>query len=118
MKRSIVLLAAVLALTPVTAGCASTTGTPQPSTSASKSVAADLTIENFTFSSLSVKAGATFTVHNSDSADHTLNIAGTNTDAQVNAGATVTVTAPSKAGSYNLSCDFHKTMHGVLVVTN
>lgn len=118
MKHFIIGLAVTAVLVPTLSACAPAASGTSPSPSVSHSAQADLTIENFQFSDLTVKAGANFTVHNADSADHTLNIAGTGIDVTVNAGETVTVKAPAKAGSYRLSCDFHKTMSGNLTVTN
>jgi len=117
MKHYIVGLVAASALILTLTACSPTATATSPSASVSHSAQADLTIENFEFSAVTVKAGASFTVHNADSADHTLNIAGTGIDLTVNAGETVTVMAPAKAGSYRLTCDFHKTMVGTLKVT-
>lgn len=76
-----------------------------------------LLISSFTFKSITVKPGERFLVKNTDSADHTLKIAGTKIDPLVHAKAFIIVTAPAKPGTYKLSCDFHPTMHGVLKVT-
>jgi len=118
MKHFITGIAVAAVLVPTLSSCSPAASGTGSSPSVSHSVQADLTIENFQFSALTVQASANFTVHNADSADHTLNIAGTGIDVTVNAGETVTVRAPAKAGSYKLSCDFHKTMSGNLTVTN
>jgi len=41
---------------------------------------------------------------------------GTDVDLNVPGGGTATFTAPAKAGTYPLTCDFHPQMHGVLTV--
>jgi len=76
-----------------------------------------LTIKGFAFGSLTVKRDSRFLVKNLDSADHTLKIVGTRVDVLVKAGGVSTVTAPSAAGTYRLTCDFHSSMHGLLRVT-
>jgi plastocyanin len=63
-------------------------------------------ISGFTFSAITVKPGATVTVTNADSVAH-LNVPG---------GGQATFTAPTKPGSYPLTCDFHPRMHGMLTV--
>ena len=73
-------------------------------------------ISGFTFSAITVKPGATITVTNADSVAHTVNVNGTHTDLNVPAGGQATFTAPTKPGSYPLTCDFHPRMHGMLTV--
>jgi len=75
-----------------------------------------MTISGFAFSTLTVMPGATVTVKNADSAAHTVKVNGTDVDLNVAGGATATFTAPTKAGTYPLTCDFHPQMHGVLTV--
>jgi plastocyanin len=73
-------------------------------------------ISGFTFSALTVKPGATVTVTNADAVAHTVNVNGTQIDVNVPGGGQATFTAPAKPGSYPLTCDFHKSMHGMLNV--
>ena len=69
------------------------------------------------FSELTVSAGATVTVKNQDSVAHTVTLTGTSLDVKVPGGGQATFTAPTAAGSYPLTCDFHASMHGTLTVT-
>ena len=92
---------------------------PKPSASPTSSVpplGTLLVISGFTFSHISVKSGSTVTVHNGDAADHTLTIAAANIDVDVTGGGTATFTAPKTPGTYALTCDFHPSMKGTLVV--
>ena len=84
--------------------------TPKPATPVT-------TISGYTFAKLTLKAGAKFKVVNKDGADHTYHVAGTKVDPLVRARSTLLLTAPTKPGTYKVSCDFHPTMHGLLVVT-
>ena len=94
---------------------------PSSSASASTTTAAaagpTMDISNFTFSTITVKPGATVTVTNADGATHTVNVNGTQIDVTVPGGGQATFTAPTKPGSYPLTCDFHRSMHGVLTVS-
>ncbi len=74
-------------------------------------------ISGFAFSAITVKAGATVTVRNADAAEHTLTIAAAGIDVKVPAGGSASFTAPAKAGTYALTCDFHHSMHGTLTVS-
>ena len=73
-------------------------------------------ISGFTFSTLTVTPGATVTVTNADNVEHTVNVNGTSIDVTVPGSGKATFTAPTKPGSYPLTCDFHKSMHGMLTV--
>lgn len=79
--------------------------------------AAKLVISGYMFSSLTAKAGSTITVSNEDAVGHTVTISGQNIDVTVEAGSTATFTAPATAGNYTLTCDFHPTMKGTLIVS-
>jgi len=113
-----VALAAASLMVPFAADTARASTMGQQITATTAVKVPTLTIKGFAFSALSVKRGTKFIVRNMDNTDHTIKIAGTKLDPLVKAGKSVTLTAPSKAGSYKLSCDFHLTMHGVLKVTN
>jgi plastocyanin len=106
------------------AACGSSAGTsssvapaPVSSPAGVAATGATLTIANFAFGQLTVKGGQTITVTNSDPADHTVTIAAEGIDVKVPAQGQATFTAPAKAGTYALTCDFHKQMTGTLVVT-
>ncbi len=75
-----------------------------------------MTISGFAFSTLTVKPGALVAVSNQDSVAHTVNVNGTSIDVTVSGGGHATFTAPAKAGTYPLTCDFHHSMHGTLTV--
>jgi len=75
-----------------------------------------MNISGFTFSAITVKPGATVTVTNADTATHTVNVNGTQIDVTVPVGGQASFTAPTQPGSYLLTCDFHKGMHGTLTV--
>jgi plastocyanin len=77
-----------------------------------------MTIENFQFSALTVKAGTKVKVTNKDSAAHTVTDKGGKFDSGnvAGSGGTATFTAPAK-GTYQLICKYHPNMHGTLTVT-
>lgn len=105
--------------TPPAAAAPATPSAPaaQPSTSAQPQ-AETVTIESFEYEvPESVPAGARFRVTNEDDEAHTLTLGG-GADVQVVVpkGGTVTVKAPSEAGSYPIVCDFHGGMTSELVV--
>lgn len=117
---------ALVSLSVVAAACgtsAKTTGSTAAATAGGSGAASGNTtiiIKNFKFSPtpLTVKVGATITVHNEDSTTHTV----TATDGSFNTGnipgggtATFTVT---KAGTFPYICNIHQYMHGTLIVTS
>jgi plastocyanin len=81
-----------------------------------------ITIKNFAFTpaTLTVAAGATVTVHNTDSATHTVSAVDAHTGmfntGDVAPGGTVTFTAPATPGTYAYICMIHQFMHGTLDV--
>jgi plastocyanin len=127
-SRPLLALAALLLCGAVTAACASsshsTANQPSATPAASTSVApatpaATITIKNFAFSpsTLTVAAGTTVTVHNDDSATHTVTAnAKTFDTGDVAPGGTVTFKAPATAGTYPYICMIHQFMHATLVV--
>lgn len=126
-RRSAVLAAAVLLLA---TGCSSspssgsgTSTSSAPSASAGSTTAQDtVVIKNFAFSpaALTVAPGTKVTVVNQDSVAHTVTSTASPAafdTGSVAAGATVTFTAPTKAGSYPYICSIHTYMHGTLTVS-
>jgi plastocyanin len=127
----------VLSLVVVVAGCggsskssssapattAAPAGTSAPTTTAAAVAGAPgtVTIKDFTFkpSPLTAKAGATVTIKNTDSVDHTV----TSDDKKsfdtkhVAGGGSATFTAPAAAGTYSYHCNIHQFMTGKLIVT-
>jgi plastocyanin len=75
-----------------------------------------LTIENRTFSALTVKAGDSISIVNADNFDHTVTADDGSFDVQVPAGQTATLVIPA-AGTYAIHCNIHSSMHGTIVVT-
>ncbi|WP_405652791.1 cupredoxin domain-containing protein [Streptomyces sp. NBC_00019] len=121
--RAVAGVFALLAL----ASCSNGGNGTAPATSPSSAAISDGTgtarvvIENFTFSpaDLHVRPGAKITVVNRDSAAHTVTATGDKTTfdtGNITGGATVTFTAPSKAGSYSYVCTIHPNMKGTLTV--
>ncbi|MFE4835958.1 cupredoxin domain-containing protein [Arthrobacter sp. NPDC056691] len=77
-----------------------------------------ITIKDFSYQTpASVSPGATVTVTNMDSADHTVTAdEGSAFDAEAQGRGTATFTAPSKPGTYPFHCAYHANMHGALTV--
>ncbi len=92
---------------------------PTAGTPASTPDALDISGFSYDPSPLTVKAGATVTVTNQDSADHTVDsdVASLFTSGNVARGTPVRFVVPAKAGSYTFHCAYHPRMHGTLVVT-
>jgi plastocyanin len=101
------------------AACSSSGNKSSTSTSGPSASTADVTINNYTFASKPVKAGATVTVDNQQSGvTHTVTSDdGTSFNVSVNGGSTATFTAPTKPGTYKFHCNIHTYMHGTLTVT-
>ena len=101
------------------AGCGATPATPaSPATGA---VSPDtIVIKNFGFQpgTLTVAPGATVTVHNEDSAAHTVTATGAKAfdTGDIAGNATTTFTAPTKTGTYPYICSIHNYMQGTLIV--
>ena len=130
--RQIAVLFSLLLLT--LAGCSSSSGSKTavaPSSSKAASAAsssstavagaAQIVIDNFTFSpaTLTVTPGEKVTVVNKDSTTHTVTATGNKAfdTGDIASGATTTFTAPSTAGSYPYICTIHQFMHGTLTVS-
>jgi plastocyanin len=76
-----------------------------------------VTISQFAYSSLTVKAGSTIVVKNKDQTTHTFHLMGTKIDPTVAPGKSIKVKLPTKVGSYTIHCDFHPSMSGKLKIT-
>lgn len=136
------LLPAVAALAVLTTACSSsdsptsappagsTVPAPGPATSPATpsspagqappaAASAAVTIKDFAYEVPSpVKGGTEVTVTNEDNETHSVTLGGgAKARVVVQGGATVTFAAPTKAGTYPISCDFHGNMHGELVVS-
>jgi plastocyanin len=128
MQRRIFSLIAVAALALGLAACGSSSKnspSSSPTTAAAgapsgAAAGADtITIQNFKFSSITVKPGATVTVKNMDSTTHT-NTAdkGQWNTGDINSGSSATFTAPSTPGTYGFHCNIHNFMTGTLTVSS
>ena len=102
----------------LSAAGSATPGASTPSTNpAGAAAGATLTIRDFAYAvPASVHPGATLTVVNKDGEAHTVTVAG-GSGVVVQGGATATLRAPFKPGTYKISCDFHGNMHGDLLVS-
>jgi plastocyanin len=123
MRRLTVTLAASALLL---AGCSSSgnssSGTATATTSSAAAAADTIVIKNFSFSpaTLTVAPGTKVTVTNEDSVTHTVTSTASPhafDTGDVSAGATLTFTAPTKAGTYTYICSIHTYMHGSLTVS-
>ncbi len=123
MRRLTVTLAASALLL---AGCSSSgnssSGTATATTSSAAAAADTIVIKNFSFSpaTLTVAPGTKVTVTNEDSVTHTVTSTASPhafDTGDVSAGATLTFTAPTKAGTYTYICTIHTYMHGSLTVS-
>lgn len=81
--------------------------------------ASRITVKDFMFEvPASVPAGSSITVTNADNETHTVTSKAGGFDVKVAGhGGTATLQVPAKAGRYDLTCDFHADMSGVLVVS-
>jgi plastocyanin len=123
MRRLTATLAAPLAASALLlAGCSSSAKTTTPPGTTSAAAAGTIIIKNFAFSpaTLTVAPGTKVTVMNEDSVTHTLTSTASPhafDTGDIAPGATMTFTAPGKAGSYPYICTIHTYMHGTLTVS-
>jgi plastocyanin len=90
---------------------------PGASTSATPPPPGTLQIKGFTFSAAPVRRGATVTIVNGDSVDHTVTAdGGSGFNVKARGGASVAFRAPTRAGTYTFFCSIHPEMTGTLVV--
>jgi plastocyanin len=90
-----------------------------PGTGSAMASAAAITIKDFAYGDpITVSPGATVTVTNMDTAEHTVTAdQGSAFDVEVKEnGGTATFTAPSQPGTYAYHCTYHPNMHGTLTV--
>src|SRR5437870_5588670 len=110
--RFLVVPLALLAL--FAAGCGGGGGKKSSASSAK----ADVTIKDFNFTTVKVKAGATVSVRNDDGTNHTVTSdqSGQFDTGKVKGHSDSSFKAPGSAGSYKFHCEFHSDMHGTLTV--
>lgn len=97
---------------------ASPTGTAEATSGPAAASAATITIANMSFGdAITVPPGATITIKNDDSAEHsvTSDTAG-KFDVHVDGKEQGTLTAPTEPGEYAFHCVYHPSMHGTLIV--
>ena len=115
------LLVAFAAATALLAGCGGDDTTGKADTDAPPAAASStIEIADFVFDPdpVTVKAGATITVKNTDKAPHTVTQEGAKPsfDSGTVLGGKSGSVAFSKAGTYRYFCQFHPTMKGTVVV--
>jgi plastocyanin len=114
----------VLLLVTVVVGLAGCGGSSKKSSSSSASLPAaapdTITIKGFAFSpkTVTVDPGATVSVINADSVDHTVTGTGgaTFNTNHVHGGTSSSFIAPTTPGTYHYQCNIHQYMKGTLVV--
>jgi plastocyanin len=122
-RARVVLCAVAITLAFVATACGSSSSpkSSSPSTTiATPTTAANtITIKNFMFGDpISVKAGSTVTVMNTDTTTHTVAADNKSFDTgEIHAGASATFVAPMAAGTYKFHCNIHNYMMGTLTVT-
>ncbi len=124
-RRAGAVIAGLLLALGLLAACGGGTGSKGSATTAPTLAATGaasgptITIKNFSFhGDLTVAAGATVTVHNSDGAGHTFTAKDKSFDTgPIDPGQSKTFTAPTKPGKYPVTCTFHPSMSGTLTVT-
>ncbi|WP_067567444.1 cupredoxin domain-containing protein [Nocardia acidivorans] len=111
-RRTFGAVCAAAATLLIASGCSS-------SSTPTDSVADQITISNHMFQApASVKAGATVTVRNNDTDEHTVTSATAGTfDTEVQGARTATFTAPGAPGKYDFYCRYHPSMKATLVVS-
>ena len=122
-----VAFATLLFVTGCSSGTTTTTASPESSSAAASSAASSATataagpkiaIADMKFSApLTVTPGATVSVVNSDSVEHTVTAdSGNAFNVEVGDNGTATFTAPTQPGTYAYHCTYHPAMHGQLIV--
>jgi plastocyanin len=123
MKRAPKLFAlavVVVALATVLGACSSSSSKAASTNTSAPSTAATITIHGFAFhpATLTVKAGTTITVKNTDDTAHTVTALDGSFDTKpINPGKTATFTV-SKAGTFHFHCNIHNYMTGTIQVTS
>lgn len=101
-------------------GTATATASPETTSAASPAEASGptITMANMSFGEpITVAPGATITVKNDDSAEHSVTSQTEGKfDVHVDAGEQGTLTAPTEPGEYAFYCVYHPNMKGTLIV--
>ena len=117
--RNLTLLTLTVCLVLVGTACGSKKKAASSSGSSGAVAPNTIDIKNFAFgpSTVTVTSGATVTVKNDDTTDHTVTSSDNKSfdTKHVSPGSSATFTAPA-AGTYTFHCNIHPSMKGTLVV--
>ncbi len=113
MKRAALLLVALLTAAFALIACGSDTDsstvTTTPADDTGNAEAVMIVIKDFAFEIPdSVGPGTTVTVRNDDQVEHSVTARDDTFDVEVEAGETVTFTAPEESGTYDIYCTYHQ----------
>jgi len=99
-------------------GTATATASPESTSSTTEASGPTITMANMSFGDpITVAPGATITLKNDDSAEHSVTSETEGTfDVHVDAGEQGTLTAPTEPGEYAFYCVYHPSMKGTLIV--
>lgn len=99
-------------------GTATATASPESTSSTTEASGPTITMANMSFGDpITVAPGATITLKNDDSAEHSVTSETEGTfDVHVDAGEQGTLTAPTEPGEYPFYCVYHPSMKGTLIV--
>lgn len=99
-------------------GTATATASPGTTSTTAEASGPTITVANMSFGDpLTVAPGATITIKNDDSAEHSVTSQTEGKfDVHVDAGEQSTLTAPTEPGEYAFYCMYHPSMKGTLIV--
>ncbi|MDV3136579.1 cupredoxin domain-containing protein [Mycobacterium sp. 29Ha] len=99
-------------------GTATATASPESTSGTTEASGPTITMANMSFGDpITVAPGATITLKNDDSAEHSVTSETEGTfDVHVDAGEQGTLTAPTEPGEYAFYCVYHPSMKGTLIV--
>lgn len=99
-------------------GTATATASPESTSGTTEASGPTITMANMSFGDpITVAPGATITLKNDDSAEHSVTSETEGTfDVHVDAGEQGTLTAPTEPGEYPFYCVYHPSMKGTLIV--
>jgi plastocyanin len=99
-------------------GTATATASPESTSSTTETSGPTITMANMSFGDpITVAPGATITLKNDDSAEHSVTSETEGTfDVHVDAGEQGTLTAPTEPGEYPFYCVYHPSMKSTLIV--
>ncbi|MFF0284541.1 cupredoxin domain-containing protein [Rhodococcus aetherivorans] len=123
MKRAALLLVTLGTAACALTACGSDTESPtvtttSPGAAGGTAEAVTIVIKDYKYEMPgSVGPGATVTIRNDDPVEHSVTARDETFDVEVEAGETVTFTAPRDARAYDIYCTYHPDMTGQLTVT-